>query len=321
MLNQRKKGSYFDRDFLIKKGCLAILCCFLVGVVGCSTTDSDTNSDTDSASTENEVSITVSGDVRTITSNGIPDHGLDENTPYPNTLSEQTLVFKTDVTPILNDSIASYSEPEKFGVATNGIPLDPFTAEYWNNDSTSGWHIDATGGNLGLDTYGGHIQPDGTYHYHAVTDAFFTAFSIDSASHSPIVGWAADGYPIYAKYAYETALDNTSAIVEITSNYELKESGGARPVGDTIPEGDYDGTYIEDYEFSSGLNGDLNEANARYGVTPDFPGGTWYYVLTGNFPYIPIKFMGTSDASFKGGGPPPSGMASYFFRHQAHSHH
>ncbi|MBT5954454.1 YHYH protein [bacterium] len=315
MLNQIGKFDYFGRAYLIQKACQIILCGCLIVVAGCSTTDSDTESD----SIINEVSITVSGDVRTITSNGIPDHGLDENTNYPNTLSEQTLVFTTDVTPTLSESVIAYDVPDKFGVAVNGIPFDPFTAEYWNNDKNSGWHIDATGGNLGLDVYGGHVQPDGTYHYHTVSDEFFTAFSINSFEHSPIVGWAADGYPVYAKYAYETATDNTSSIVEIRANYELKNSGGNRPSGSSSPGGTYDGTYIEDYEFVESLNGDLNEANARYGVTPDFPEGTWYYVLTDNFPYIPINFIGTSDSSFNGG-PSNSMMSRYFFRHQEHSH-
>lgn len=269
---------------------------------------SESSSSNSSSSTGNSVTITVENDIRTITSNGIPDHGLDPDTSYANTLSEQTLVYTMDATPVSTNSITSYAEPNKFGVATNGIPLDPFTAEYFNNDRNSGWHIDATGGNLGLDKYGGHIQPDGTYHYHSVKTDFFTAFDIDSSEHSPIVGYAADGFPVYAKYVYSNALNASSNITELQSNYQLKT--GTRPNG---PGGSYDGTYIEDYEFVESLNSDLNEASARYGVTPEYPEGTWYYVMTSNFPYIPIKFIGTPDNSFSGG-------MNTNFRYHHHSH-
>lgn len=274
------------------------------------TTSTSTGADGDSDA-ESSVSITVSGSTRTIVSNAIPDHGIDTETDYPNTLQEKTLTFTMTTEPEKNESTTSYAEPHKFGVATNGIPLDPFTAEYYNNDRSSGWHIDATGGNLGLDKYGAHIQPDGTYHYHSVKDDFFTAFGISSLEHSPIVGYAADGFPIYAKYVYSIADDADSEIIELRSNYRLKT--GTRPDG---PGGTYDGTFIEDYEFVDSLNSDLNDANARFGITPDFPSGTWYYVLTNDFPYIPIKFLGDTDSSFEGG---PSGKL-FNFLHQSHSH-
>lgn len=51
--------------------------------------------------------------------------------------------------------------------------------------------------------------------------------------------------------------------------------------------------------------GDLDEANGRFGVTPEFPQGTYHYVLTENFPFIPRQFKGTPDSSFFRRGPPP----------------
>ena len=33
-------------------------------------------------------------------------------------------------------------------------------------------------------------------------------------------------------------------------------------------------------------------------MTPEFPKGTYYYVLTEEFPFIPRKFKGTPDPSF-----------------------
>jgi hypothetical protein len=57
--------------------------------------------------------------------------------------------------------------------------------------------------------------------------------------------------------------------------------------------------------------GDLDETNGRTGVTPEYPNGTYYYVLTDNWPFIPRMFRGTADASFARpggqGGPGPGG--------------
>ena len=69
------------------------------------------------------------------------------------------------------------------------------------------------------------------------------------------------------------------------------------------PPGRPDGTYSRDYEFAAG-SGDLDECNGRTGRTEAFPGGTYYYVVTAQFPFVPRCFAGTPDASFvKQGGP------------------
>ena len=46
-------------------------------------------------------------------------------------------------------------------------------------------------------------------------------------------------------------------------------------------------------------SGDLDEANGRTGVTPEFPNGTYYYVVTDEFPGIPRYFVGTPSKDFK----------------------
>jgi hypothetical protein len=45
-------------------------------------------------------------------------------------------------------------------------------------------------------------------------------------------------------------------------------------------------------------HGDLDEFGGRSGVTPEFPKGTYYYVMTEEYPFIPRKFKGTPDPSF-----------------------
>ena len=93
----------------------------------------------------------------------------------------------------------------------------------------------------------------------------------------------------------------------LQSSYLLKQ--GQRPNG---PRGVYDGTFVEDYEFVDG-SGDLDRANGMFGPTNEYPNGTYYYVITETFPYIPRFFKGTPDESFKQlkKGPPP-------MRHRRH---
>jgi glutamate synthase (ferredoxin) len=49
-------------------------------------------------------------------------------------------------------------------------------------------------------------------------------------------------------------------------------------------------------------------ASGRFGVTPEFPEGTYHYVLTEQYPLIPRQFAGTPDASFERRGPPGGGF-------------
>ena len=91
--------------------------------------------------------------------------------------------------------------------------------------------------------------------------------------HSPIIGWAYDGNPIYGPYGYKDK--EGGAVVRLNSGYELKLKG-YRPSTSSFPPG----YFVEDYEFTN--NGDLDEHNGRYCKTPDFPNGVYAYFATFN---------------------------------------
>jgi autotransporter-associated beta strand protein len=114
---------------------------------------------------------------------------------------------------------------------------------------------------------------DGAYHHHQNPVSLRAQLGDEGAGHSPILGWAFDGYPIYGPYGYANS-DGTGGIVRVESSYRLKS--GTRPSG---PGGSYDGAYIEDYEFVSG-SGFLDEHNGRFSITPEYPQGTYHYVAT-----------------------------------------
>ena len=44
----------------------------------------------------------------------------------------------------------------------------------------------------------------------------------DQLTHSPIIGWAFDGNPIYGPYAYSDPTDQSSEITRLDSSYRLK---------------------------------------------------------------------------------------------------
>ena len=83
----------------------------------------------------------------------------------------------------------------------------------------------------------------------------------------------------------------------MTPSYQLK-SGDRPGDGSSAPCGTYNGVYSNDYEYVNGL-GTLDEANGKTGVTPEYPLGTYYYVVTDDFPSVPRYFRGTPSSDFK----------------------
>lgn len=154
-------------------------------------------------------------------------------------------------------------------------------------------------GLLGMDWSNAHVQPNGAYHYHGVPNGLIK--QLHGESKILLIGWAADGFPIVGPGAYKDAKNSASALVKMKSSWRLKT--GTRPAGKDGPGGRYDGTYTPDFEYVAGL-GDLDECNGRFGVTPEFPQGTYYYVVTEEFPFIPRNYRGTPDPSFQHHGPP-----------------
>ncbi len=251
-------------------------------------------------SATNTVSIEVRDGYRYIQSNGIPEHATGQfpNARNPNTISPQSYSFRVPAQPELAASITPTSGP--FGIAINGVPFDPGTAEFWQNDRTSGWRYEGLGTlNLGMDRNNAHVQSTGAYHYHGMPEGLLEHLSSGDRT-MQLVGYAADGFPIYARYGFAEATNPSSSLQELQPSYRLKP--GQRSGG---PGGSYDGTFVQDYEYIEGL-GDLDECNGRIGVTADYPEGTYYYILSTNFPFIPRCFRGTPDSSFQASRPEAS---------------
>jgi hypothetical protein len=272
----------------------------------------------------NRVSITISGGERVIKANGLPDHtpGQFPRPHNPNTIYAQSYDLKVPSSPFVAGQVTSAGHA-LFGVAINGVPFDPSTAEFWNDDRSSGWNYEANTGfmNLGLDQNNAHVQPTGAYHYHAMPGGLVMRLmnkadaSVVGSATSPaagdksimsegkmlLIGWAADGFPIYNNSRHTTPGHPNSALKKVHSSYRLKQ--GERSGG---PGGKFDGHFTADFEYVKS-SGDLDECNGGFGVTPEFPRGTYFYSITEEFPFIPRIWRGTPDPSFLKRGPGPGG--------------
>ncbi len=253
---------------------------------------------------ENKVSVRVERDTRIIESNGIPNHlaGKFPNRNNPHTIKPQSYAYRMPAKPAVSKKTTQLGM-FPFGIAVNGVVFDPSANEFWNRDRNSGWQYEPfeIDGKLGLDASNAHVQPRGAYHYHGPPTGLINLL-LDGERKPVLIGYAADGFPIYNDLGYADPDNAKSKVRKLKSSYRLKK--GARPDG---PGGKYDGTFVQDYEYVEGL-GDLDECNGRAGVTPEYPDGTYYYVLTDHFPFVPRQFRGTPDESFirrGGGGRPP----------------
>lgn len=256
------------------------------------------------------------GSNTSISINAIPNHtvGTFPNAGNPNTISEQSYMFEIPLNPTKTNTA---TDTRIFGVATSGAFFERETAECFNNEQSCEWRYEAitpgvasnAGGTnwagsrfnwIGTDCNNAHVQPTGNYHYHGLPEALVNELG-DAGDKMTMVGHAADGFPIYARWGYTDPNDANSAIVRIKASYEVKS--GTRPSG---PGGAYSGIFLQDWEYVSG-SGDLDECSGRFGVTPEHPEGIYHYYLTDDYPYVPLCVFGqVADNAFTAapGGPP-----------------
>ena len=124
------------------------------------------------------------------------------------------------------------------------------------------------------------------------SDLLKNQFSENENRHSPIIGWAYDGNPIYGPFGYADPEKLTgSGIKKLVSSYKKSSLNVKnRPSNTEFIEG----YFIEDYKFDN--SGDLDIHNGRWCKTPEYPNGVYAYFTTsvlnannenvGFFPYF-----------------------------------
>jgi hypothetical protein len=219
-----------------------------------------------------------------VSSTCIPGYSIGPWNSNPNTPSNQNFVFKITRNPTQNTGTATATALGHVGVWTNGVSIyNPKDGYYWNN-STSSFSSGGSGTwnrnalvyeGVSFDNCLGHPAPNGEYHLHVNPKCLYN--DADSTHHSPIIGYAFDGFPIYGAYAY-TNVNGTGAIKRMKSSYVVSTATtrtNGPPVNSTYPEGNM----CEDYIYTSGA-GDLDIHNGRFCVTPDYPNGIYAYFVT-----------------------------------------
>lgn len=246
-------------------------------------------------------SITSGNGSCTFESNSIPNHDFNgAGALFANEVQENEATFSVTSSPTVATSSTPLSLQYDNAIFLNGVKLDLLAAAcYGVGDEPLGeekigcfeggtpWRYDPmhSGNDFGTDSHNAHTQPDGTYHYHGDPNALYS--TSDTSIASPVVGFAADGFPIYGPY-----IDDNGAVRMVVSGYSLKAGARASQTGEgAFPGGNYDGTFRDDYEFTGA--GDLDECN---GMTVD---GAYGYYLADSYPWVLACFAGTADISFK----------------------
>lgn len=241
----------------------------------------------------------------------------------PSQAQDQDAIYRFTRFPEQETGTQQGTTPGNIGVFINGVSLfDYRDGVAWNpltnaicggpgNPPCPGgmgavqdWNRDAIPAEMpGFDCSKAHPAM-GNYHHHQNPSAFkldlevvsdicnlYDAdglYAIDDEVHSPLIGFAYDGFPIYGAYGYANA-DGSGGISRIKSGYEL----GTTPDRSTFPDGSasvqgpdfvdyFRGYFREDYIFVEhpGEEDYLDEHNGRFCVTPEYPEGTYAYFAT-----------------------------------------
>lgn len=276
----------------------------------------------------NVQSVKYSANSVYVTTHGIPAYitgpFLDGN---PSLATDQNAIYKLPLNPVQNSGTPTATTGGNIGIFINGVSLfDYRDGVAWNNTTqalcggpgnppcpggptaTQAWNRDAIPAEKGgFDCNKAHPAM-GNYHHHQNPSAFnldlqvisticntYPAdglYVINTNTHSPLIGFAYDGFPIYGAYAYANT-DGSGGISRMKSSYQLKNQT-TRTNGPAVNATYYNGYFREDYEYVSHPNDPsyLDEHNGRFCITPEYPNGIYCYFATidanhnSAYPYI-----------------------------------
>lgn len=235
----------------------------------------------------------------------IPSYSIGPWTANPNIPINQNFVYKFTRTPQQNTATATNVGMGHIGVWTNGVSIFNVSdgmsynnAGVWNRNAYF-WE------GISFDDCLGHPAPNGEYHHHVSPRCLYNI--TDSLQHSPIIGYAFDGYPVYGAWAY-TNVNGTGPLKRMRSSYTTTTTStrvNGPAVNATYPVG----CFMEDYVYTASA-GDLDQRNGRFCVTPEYPSGTYAYFVTLDAdldPQFPYTFYKTYYGVVQAGNTGPTG--------------
>jgi hypothetical protein len=235
----------------------------------------------------------------------IPGYSIGPWVSNPNVPSNQNFVYKITRTPVQNTSTPISTPLGHTGVWSNGVSI--FNAEDGMSYNNLGvWNRNAYYyEGVSFDNCLGHPAPNGEYHHHVNPLCLYN--DLDSANHSPVIGYAFDGFPVYGAYAY-TNTNGTGPIKRMISSYVLS-TATTRTNGPAVSTTYPAGCFCEDYIYTAG-SGDLDAHNGRFCITPEYPSGTYAYFVTidqNQTPVYPFVIGNTYYGTVPAGNTGPSG--------------
>ncbi|MES1213500.1 MAG: YHYH protein [Singulisphaera sp.] len=157
-----------------------------------------------------------------VDSQGYPNHptALFPNSGNPNSIRVQKFRFRLPLVPERSDHVTRLPMGP-IGMALNGVVFfNPFEAGGMN--AVEGYS------EVWLDSCCGHPQQQGVYHYHKYPSCVKSPFADDGRQHSPVIGFAFDGYPVYGPYESDGILakDLTGATaLDVCNGHDDNERG------------------------------------------------------------------------------------------------
>ncbi len=237
----------------------------------------------------------------------------------PSLATAQNKIFRIPLNPVQGTGAVA-TTPGNIGVFKNGVALfDYRDGVAWNNTTgaicggpgnpmcpggpgaSQTWNRDAIPAErAGFDCAKAHPAM-GNYHHHQNPSAFNLdlvvisnvcstypsdgLYVINPSQHSPLLGFAYDGFPIYGAYAYANT-NGTGAITRMKSSYQLR-TNTTRTNGPAInqvvgTQTFFNGYFREDYEYVSHASDPtyLDAHNGRFCITPEYPAGIYCYFTT-----------------------------------------
>jgi hypothetical protein len=168
-----------------------------------------------------------------VDSQGYPNHPTAKfpNSGNPNTIRVQDFHFRYPLEPQIARQITRVPMGP-IGMALNGVVFfNPF--EQGGMNAVEGYS------EVWLDSCCGHPQQHGVYHYHKYPSCVKSPFPDDGKQHSPVLGFAFDGFPIYGPYEEDgimakdlkgsTALDVCNGHTDKVRGYHYHVTPGRFP--------------------------------------------------------------------------------------------
>ena len=168
-----------------------------------------------------------------IESQGYPNHptAIFPNSGNPNSILVQNFRFRFPLQPEKSERITRLPMGP-IGMALNGVV-------FFNPFEQGGMNAVAGYSEVWLDSCCGHPQQTGVYHYHKYPVCVKSPFRDDGQQHSPIIGFAFDGFPVYGPWegpqqlakelTGETALDVCNGHSDPQRGYHYHVTPGRFP--------------------------------------------------------------------------------------------